>query len=943
MFNFKKGKVLRTLSLGIIGMLSMGLVLSNTSITSSAHNAYFLGITIDQSNGNFKYVPTVVYEENGNMSADNHREAQIGDFSSVSNNDQTFKDFELPYIADASSHTDEAKKAYADKVGSGNGDVGLQFTFPGLHGRDAKVPKVNASGIDQDIANFMAEHLVGDLNSAIGFVGSNTKIKANKSFSVDDYKKMVIDLVSTSQKVYASGSESSFSIVGGEKITITRGDKEGVKAIDGVSDKDYVVLKAPNGAVIPCLYHADKGYQKRSDISKSYKDSMKVDKWRVVDELNWKIIVLQGNYNADVKQITFASVNEIIKPSDVSLIIGEFFGGMLSGLRNLLGLYPLNDIFLNNGTRDTSYYYGLMPKAWMSSALLLHLVSQIIAWSVIGFAIIKILLKRQLQTMNIGERVSLMEGLKDLLVTGFALGAFALLFNVLVRANYYLVGIFGGSSSFSESIGQTTTMSTGFFATIIINFAFFIITVYFNFVYVLRAFTVALLYGIAPIAIVCIAFGGKYKQIFSSYIKELIANIFLQTFHAICVALFTNITGATQLRTFELFVILIGFIPLTKFVRQSILGLPAGITDEAGGMAKTMGSAGTAIGGFVAGGVASKFGSGSSSGSNAQSAGGNKGAVNNKIQDAINNKAPVNTSKPSMINRATNKIGNAVTGNDSEAKVKTTSNKDLMGNMNSGGNMSDVNMANSSELLASNRGSGKSNNSAKNLASKAYEGMGGWKGMAKAGAKASLGLAQIGGALGASAIGESKMADGLMKGAKGSFSDATSYGSAGASNSFNDTADSHGGKELYNSGESGTVVYDTNKDGEFRNEGLKNSDYGQNFKEMYDAFSGSGDYAQGGEKASYRKDAVNHYKSQGYQGLAYYNKGQGMAVKIDKNVMQKRGYDYRANAIPYNPAKSAKPNDRSNSNSNPKSNPNSQSGTVDPYKTTPSGIVYDKR
>lgn len=949
MHKLKKGKVSKALSLGLIGILSMGLIMSNTSLTSSAHNTYFLGITIDQSSGNFKYVPTVVYEENGNMSADNHREAQIGDFSPVVSGTK-YKDFDLPYVEDASSDPDKAKEAYKGFVDDGNGDKGLQFTFPGLHGRDAFVPKVNANGLDQDVANFMAENLVGDLNQSISFVVNNSSIRTAKSYSADKYKRMVIDLANSAQKAYSSGS-SSFS-VDGTTFSVTRGTDANSKAIDETycEPKDYVVIKAPNGTIISSLYHANKGYQtNRDDISKKYKDSMKGDsekKWRVSDELNWKMIILQGNYLSDVKQITFASVNEIVKPSDVALVIGEFFGGMLSGLRNLLGLYPLNDIFLNTGGRNTGYYYGLMPKTWMTSAMLLHVVCQTIAWSVMGFAIIKILLKRQLQTMNIGERVSLMEGLKDLIVTGFTLGAFALIFNILARTNYALVGLFASSTSFSEQIGQTTTMSTGLFATIIINFAFFVITAYFNFMYVLRAFTLALLYGIAPIAIVCISFGGKYKQIFSTYTKELIANIFLQSFHAVCVSLFTNITSTTQLRTFELFGVLVAFIPLTKMLRQSILGLPGGITDEAKSATNMAVGGATAIAGGIAGGIGSRFGGSNSSSSNNSSSyggNGNKGIVNNRIQDAINSKAPVKEEKANMLSKGANYLKNSVTGSTAEARNKTTSNKDLMGAMNSENNLSGVNTANNSKVLAKNGGFGSSKSplSVKSLGASAYRQMGGASGIAKGIAKASMAVGQVGLAVGGGAIGDSNISSTMLKNASRNISGATSYGneSTEGSNSFNDTADSHGGKELYNSGESSTIVYDTDESGTFNNPDLADSDYGQNFKEMYQAFSGTGDYAQGNSKASYRKDAVNYYKSQGYQGIGYYNKGEGMAVKINKDVMQKKGYDFRANPIPYNPTKFKSGENSNKSNKNDNNRPDSPSEKKsDTYTKTDSGI-----
>lgn len=879
-----KEKAFKAFSLGLMSLLSCGLLMSNSTITASAHNAYFLSVTIDE--GSFRYVPTVIYEENSWVSG-NHRESDLGNFTEKTvNDDGTVNDFQVPSI-DYSQEDDSIEKSYSDLVTDGDGDKAMAFTFPGLHGRNFKVERKHATSVDEDRANYMAEHLVGDLNSAIDFCLSSAGQK--KSYSIDKCKNFAVELANGASKAQKGGSANI--TLGDTTFTLTSA-KNTITPIDGAKAEDYILITASNGASMPAICNASKGYRDRKDISEDYKESL--NEYKDPENLNWKYIVLQGNYNADVKEITFSSVTEVVKPSAVSLAIGEFFGSMLSGLRNFLGLYSLNDIFLNTGTRDNLYYYGLMPKTWMSSAVLLNIVCLIIAVSILGFAILKLLFKRQTQTMNIGERVSLMEGFKDLLITAFALASFVLVFNMLVRVNYSLVKIFGASSEFANTIGTTQAMSTAVFATIIINFAFFVITIYFNFVYVLRAFTVAVLYGIAPIAIVCISFGSKYKQIFSNYVKELVSNIYLQTFHAMCVAFFTNVTATGQMRTFETFVVLCAFIPLTKFVREAILGLPAGITDEAQGITKMAMGAGLAVAGGIASNINGKsFGDSKSFGGESRS---NIGSpINGKIEESINNRTPVTPKKDGLMSSIKNKTNDAF-------NTKFGDNSDLISNEELFKDMDDINTANSSQKLSSNNGfdarTGKVNT--KMTPSKSAIG----KALAGGVVHSTAGLAKAGLSMGMGMIGDSK-GSGIMMGSAGmSFNRALNgFASANAPSydSFNSSADSHGGKTYYNSGENQTIVYDTDKEGNFKNPALRESDYGHNFKEMVDAFKGTGDYAEDGDKADYRTQAINYYKSQGIKGVGYMDKDKGIAVVSDKSVANKRGYDYRTNITPYKP------------------------------------------
>ena len=449
MLRNKTGGFKKALALGLIGLTSIATLLSaKPKIEASAHNAYFVTIAIDEAN--FRYIPTIVFEENSWV-ASNHREKDVGNFSSKTVNN---KNWTVPTPDNYSNKSPEdLEKVYENIVDKGDGEKGLIFTFPPVHGKGLITDKVHANGSDEMLANRYTDYVVTGLNDALNFCVSQSGAKGKSSVS---------ELKIFSAKLANSAHSKSGSVsLNGVNFTISAGNPD--KVMDGLTKNDYVKISSPNSSIIVPM-RVKKGYINSSDkynverpgLAKDYIDKVAKED---AEYLDWRYTVLQGNYNADVKSITYSSVTEITKPSALTIAISELFGGLLSGLRNLLGLYPMEDLMLNSGARDAGYYYGIMPNSWMSSANLLHMVSQIVAWTLMGFSFVRMLYKRQLQTMNIGERMSLMDGFKNLIFTSFLLGSFILMFTAMAKANYVLVELFGKSSAFSGYIGTTQTMN----------------------------------------------------------------------------------------------------------------------------------------------------------------------------------------------------------------------------------------------------------------------------------------------------------------------------------------------------------------------------------------------------------------------------------------------------------------------------------------------------
>lgn len=823
----------KALSMTLLFITVMSFTLTsffNTSkITASAHNSYFVAITFDDSAN--RLVALVLSEDN-DIIANNHLEADVGDFSS----NTVGKSWSLPSVPTS----DEDKKNedyYKDYVAKGDGDKGLVFTFPGVHGRGcfgACTEKVDANGEDEQLAYAYAETVVAGLNQAITFLedDSNTKKTGN------DMRNAMVELAN------AVENGSSSITYGGVTYSITTNVAPKMKT-ELLKDSDYVqITSGTSGKSVIVPYKMNKGYQGSNPFRKTSSSYVSdLAKYNDPTEIGWKYAVLQANYNKDIKGITFSSVNQISKPNQLEIALSGMINSALGTLRQLLGLYPMEELMLNSGARAQSYYYGIMPNSWKASANLLHVVCLLIAWALLMGAVIKILINKSLSTINVTQKISMMEGIKNLISTCFLLAFFPFLFYLMAKLNASLVDVFANAGSFTSYIGQSQTMSTGLLGTSLIAIAFFIVNVYFNFQYVLRAITVAILYGMAPLAIVSLAFGGKAKMIFGNCIKQLVGNIFTQTFHAMCVAFFTNVTSTTSMRTFELLVVFYSFIPLTKFIKQQIFGLDGGIQDEAGGLVDNVrGVATGVVGGFAGGVMANKM---QNSGSGGFSGGGGfSGTRKDSLNKAVNN--------------------DSVGGSISEKFGNSNSNSAILGaNNNNYHGVSSKTSGNSRSVSSTGKGQ---------LGS-----IGG--SLVKGAIGAGIGLASSGASLGFSAIGDKRGAS-QMAGIAGG---AMAYAGNSATQPLRDgiAMKRAGVKDVYEDNDSLTFRYNAGQDGKFRDEDVDNTTYADNVKDIYNAYAGKGIYEGNTELQELAKE---HYARQGINGVGLSGTGDNadIAINVDK-------------------------------------------------------------
>ncbi|WP_242288887.1 MULTISPECIES: hypothetical protein [unclassified Bacillus cereus group] len=588
----KKGGFFKTLSkFALTAVTATTLLMS--PIKAYAHDAYFMGIAIDF--GSYRYNAVVTQEDN-DWKLSNHKESEIGIFAEHAKT----SNFTLPPV---SGEADKLKKEYEEFVPKSHltgKDWALLYTFPGYH-QGKTQSNHDATGLDRERAYWVADNLVNSFNDAIAYILSASDYKSSdkeKTSTRTEFMELAVDVANASDSAMdGSSTEVSFN---GKSFTFSPGN-DIEHPLKGIEKGHYIKIKVSGGepsyfvAMVPKGYYP--GQELANTIPEDYRDKVE-DK--EVKNLDWKRIVLQGNTNYLKDGISFSQIDELVKPGKIEQYFSEFISSVLGVVRQLLGLYSFQELMLNDGARATTTYQGLMPLNWFDSAQSLFWVCQCLAWALIIGAIVKLLVSRNLSAVNPMMRVNLIDGIQNLLMTGFMLALIGPLFHILAVINFKLVAIFGSASNYSQSFGTANTMSSGLVGAILINIAFFIIMIYFNFVYIMRAITVALLYATAPLFVVSIAFGGKYKQLFGNYMKELTSNIYMQTFHALMIAFFANVTTLGQTRLIESIILLIAFVPMTQWFRQNLMGLSGGgISGQIGGQALSMGMG--MVGGATAG------------------------------------------------------------------------------------------------------------------------------------------------------------------------------------------------------------------------------------------------------------------------------------------------------------------------------------------------------
>lgn len=568
-------------------------------IKSEAHDTYFLQVLIDE--GSRQYQGNVV--EDGSGSESKHIENSLGDFQEIFNKESAL----YPKVSD---NADDYEKT---EIGE---DIAVFSFTPEEQGEAAGGKKKNnATKDDIDRAYAIRDTLLPGLNDALFILNGKKQFKTTK------------EMMAMAEKLTGVGVDAGATVIEGKDsngkkmnytITYKKRGYPKEKLTDyrrqtlGITQSDFVKIEGGE-EVYEFVYRMPKGYShktKNGDVTwdnrvynsdYDYKGDAKY--------ITWHMLVYQANYALFENGWTMTKAQDIDETNMLEDIIIGLLQSTLNGLRNLLGLYSLNELIYNDGIRGSSaWVHGAMPETWHDNVVKYHMVFQAFAWALISLAVVKSLIQRNLSTINPAMRVSLIEQIQNLLLTGFILSAIFPIIAMFMYLNVKVVDVFGSlSPDFGDFAGLNNY--SNWLAGMILQIFYFVVTLYLNFVYIMRSITLAILIAMAPLFVVTIAFGGHWKQLFGTWMKELLANIFLQSFHAFILAFFVTTTVSS--RGIESMVLAFAMIPLTEFFRSMVMGQAGGIGHQLGVGATTaaMGAGMKAIGmaGKGAKGVAGKF------------------------------------------------------------------------------------------------------------------------------------------------------------------------------------------------------------------------------------------------------------------------------------------------------------------------------------------------
>lgn len=534
---------------------------------AEAHDAYFMNVLVD--NGSFEYSSFILHDKVSKMSGESkHTEYALGDFTDLSSTGGTLSD--VP--------TKIEKKEFSSL--QLNGNPPMIFSFPskqdGGHlaaNKELWKATNHATATDYERAKLISDTLVGGLNGALATVYAGEPTK-----SLEELRERTNKLIAAVQGGKSVGPNNEW------KVSKGRIKNQGL-AKDGLGDADWITIsKGTQKFEFP--FQMIKGYNADSSTYKfakslkrgyEYSDDTKY--------LNWSNIAYQAWYSFDVNGHTTTNVNEIRRVGKLEESVVEMTENTLRGLRDVLGLYPMNDLVYNEGIRNSGYWHhGVMPSAWEDNMSKYYYVFLAVAYSIIMFAFAKMLIQRNLSIVNPAMRVSMMEGIQDLIVTSIALVFLMPLMDFILMMNYRIVDLFGALKTHGNTLSEVNNYS-GFLGGVILQFFYFFVELWLNFTYIIRGIIIAIMMMMAPLFMVAIAMGGKWKMIFGNAVREFTGHVFMQSFHAFILAFLLQ--TSVMSRGVETAVTLFALITLTNFFRSLVFG-------NGGDLASKMGVSGAA-------------------------------------------------------------------------------------------------------------------------------------------------------------------------------------------------------------------------------------------------------------------------------------------------------------------------------------------------------------
>lgn len=575
----------RVLSLILVALILFSFI--PFQVTEAAYDGYFLQVLVNKKDNTV--VGNVVYDKTGGAVGT----ALEGAWTGLKNFGKSIFGGEKEEVVfdDAKTHLEYAAKNFNSNVESAEN---WEFTFPprektiGDISEDGKGKAwLNGTGADAQRAIEMSNQLVKSVND-LAYALNDGKEFA----STDDFVAMLDKIAGISGSTTINGK--SVSIVDNPDPKKDSNDRRKyVKLGD-----EYFLWSMRRGYNTELL---EDGTKSPTFIAEGYYggDEEKNDTMTIADIAKYAA----GFYGM---LIYVDSANAIQKPGKLEGFIVEFVSSALISIQSALGLQSVNDVVFNQGERAT-YVNGVMRQGWFVKTQGFFVIFTAIALSLVGFILAKAVFEKNMSTLSTNRRLSLMERIKDLVIVMFILAFSYPVIKVLFFLNESLVNMFRVTTPGNGLLnlgGQTGSYGT--IGGLAITIAMFIVCLRLNFEFVIRSVTICFLVATAPLFIISIPFTGN-RKIFTSWFRELLGNIFTQSFYAFFLGFFLNIQRGAS--TIEILALCFGMFPIIQSFKNLILQGAAQDTGNIGALSAggtIRGVTGAAIGaaGLAAGAVA---------------------------------------------------------------------------------------------------------------------------------------------------------------------------------------------------------------------------------------------------------------------------------------------------------------------------------------------------
>lgn len=460
----------------------------------------------------------------------------------------------------------------------------LLLTFPGHKGDGDKKGSGNVR------ANEISDRLILDLNETIGLAWSATD---RVGWSRDDYVAHMNELMS---------AVSSGGTVGNVTISTSASGLDMSKIDDKSLDKsDFVCVTDKNGNNHYMCWRMSRGYYASGSREQIIYDET-ASASNEAEFVTWRVVVFEALQNSSLAGDSKVGVSDVYGSGfKIGDLIARALSVAVESLKSILKLWSVDELVFNRGSvRGTdAYVHGIFPSGWEPLIWSFFAIFELFALLTVLYSIVTIVIRRSFATANRLAMMRAWETVKDLISVVIILSILPMFLQAIMTFSSSLTTIFysalGEDAKSVVSVRNQISADSGTIAGCVLQIVYLGMDIYFNFFYALRALTVALMIIIAPICVVSLTFDNNLKNITSEWIRELLANVFIQPVQALILTIVLLLPSTGH--GFDSVIMMYAVIPITSVVRNMFFGNGGNIIDRTANRAKTAAMATTALAG----------------------------------------------------------------------------------------------------------------------------------------------------------------------------------------------------------------------------------------------------------------------------------------------------------------------------------------------------------